>query len=277
VQREYLAGLMAGIAQRRLHPYVGVVPGSGLITAEAGEGGPNQAVDSETVHGTPVADLCKQELWKHELHGLDAWDRLVEHARTDRFPDDADNFRFRYHGLFHVAPAQDSFMMRARIPAGELTSAQLRGLAALAEDLGDGRAAITTRSNIQIRGFAPRSLVDVITRLAGLGLTSRGSGVDNVRNITASPTAGIDVQEFLDTRPFAHALHHYILNSRDLFDLPRKFNVAFEGGGAIEVLVPHEPRALREGAVALGAREGRGRHPRRPRTGRARSAAPRGG
>jgi ferredoxin-nitrite reductase len=238
VQREYLAGLFAGIAQRGLFPFVGTVGDGGLITSDPSTGGPNQAApaEEEKVHGTPVSELNRQELWKRELAGLDSWDRLVEHAQADRFPGDADNFRFRYHGLFHVAPAQDSFMMRARIPAGELTSAQLRGLADLAEQLGDGKAAVTTRSNLQVRGIAPRHLVEVVTRMVRLGLTSRGSGADNIRNVTASPTAGFDPQELLDTRPFAHALHHYILNSRDLYDLPRKFNVAFEGGGAVDTV-----------------------------------------
>src|SRR5204862_1099335 len=94
----------------------------------------------------------------------------------------------------------------------------------------------TTRSNIQFREIEPRNLVNALTRLESLGLTSKGSGVDNVRNITASPTAGIDPQELIDTRPFAHALHHYILNQRDLYNLPRKFNVAFEGGGAVDTV-----------------------------------------
>ncbi|HMO64014.1 MAG TPA: NirA family protein, partial [Verrucomicrobiota bacterium] len=185
---------------------------------------------------TPVSEVTRQELWKHELHGLDAWARLLEHAEQNKFPDEADTFRFRYHGLFYVAPAQLSFMLRCRIPAGELTAAQFRGLADLADDYGDGKAAITTRSNLQVRGLAPKNLVNTVTRLQSLGLTSKGSGVDNVRNITASPTAGFDPQELLDVRPFAHALHHYILNQRDLYDLPRKFNVAFEGGGAIDTV-----------------------------------------
>lgn len=239
IQREYLAGLFAGIAQRGIHPYVGTMEGTGLLTSDPAVGGPNRAApaqEEEKVHGTPVSELNRQELWKRELAGLDSWDRLVQHAQEDRFPGDADNFRFRYHGLFHVAPAQDSFMMRARIPAGELTSAQMRGMADLAEELGDGRSAVTTRSNLQVRGIAPRHLVEVVTRLVRLGLTAKGSGADNIRNITASPTAGFDPQELLDTRPFAHALHHYILNSRDLFDLPRKFNVAFEGGGAVDTV-----------------------------------------
>ncbi|MCC7375614.1 MAG: NirA family protein [Verrucomicrobiales bacterium] len=237
VQKEYLAGWLAGAAQRGLHPYVGEVPGSGQITAEPSQGGPNLSTPAEeTLHGTPISEVTKQELWKHELHGLDAWDRLLEHAEAGKFPDDADTFRFRYHGLFNVAPAQNSFMLRCRIPAGELTSVQLAGLAGMADDFGDGKAAITTRSNLQIRGIAPKHLVHVVVRLQSLGLTAKGSGVDNVRNITASPTAGIDPQELLDTRPFAHALHHYILNQRDLFDLPRKFNVAFEGGGSIDTV-----------------------------------------
>jgi ferredoxin-nitrite reductase len=117
-----------------------------------------------------------------------------------------------------------------------LTSAQLIGLAGIAEECGNGKAAVTTRSNIQIREIAPRNLVDVLTRLQSLGLTSRGSGVDNVRNITASPTAGFDPQELIDVRPFAHALHHYILNHREFYNLPRKFNVAFEGGGSVDTV-----------------------------------------
>ena len=127
-------------------------------------------------------------------------------------------------------------MLRCRIPAGELTAAQLRGLAEIADDFGNGKAAITTRSNIQIREIAPKNLVNVMTRLQSVGLTAQGPGVDNVRNITASPTAGFDPQELIDTRPFAHALHHYILNHRDLYGLPRKFNVAFEGGGAVDTV-----------------------------------------
>src|SRR6185295_2120146 len=116
------------------------------------------------------------------------------------------------------------------------TSAQLKGLADIAEEWGGGYADITTRSNIQIREIQPRNIIKVLTRLQELGLTARGSGVDNIRNITASPTAGIDLTELIDTRPFAKALHHYILNHRDLYGLPRKFNVAFDGGGAVSVV-----------------------------------------
>ncbi len=235
-QKEYLSGFMAGVAMRGLHPYAGS-DSNGRLTNDPAQGGANGAAPrEETIFGTPLADVCKEERWKHEEHPLDGWDRILAHAEADKFPDEEHTYRFRNFGLFYVAPAQKSFMLRCRIPAGELTSAQLKGLADIADDFGNGKAAITTRSNLQVREIAPRNLVNVLTRLQALGLTARGSGVDNVRNVTASPTAGFDPQELIDTRPFAHALHHYILNHRDLYGLPRKFNVAFEGGGSVDTV-----------------------------------------
>ena len=235
-QKEYLAGFMAAIAQRGLAPYVGATA-SGQFTSDPAQGGENLAAPKEEpVFGTPPSELCKQELWKLEENPLDLWDKLLAHAQQNKFPDEADTFRFRYHGLFYVAPVQNAFMLRCRIPAGELTSAQLRGLADIADRWGGGYADITTRSNIQIREVAPKNIIQVLTQLQELGLTARGSGVDNVRNITASPTAGLDPTELIDTRPLAKALHHYILNHRDLYGLPRKFNVAFDGGGRVSVV-----------------------------------------
>lgn len=255
-QKEYLAGFMAGIAQRQLWPYVGET-GNGLVTSDPAQGEANLAAPKEeSIYGTPLSECTKQELWKRELHGLDSWDRLLKHAEENKFPDEADTFRFRYHGLFYVAPAQNAFMLRCRIPAGELSSAQMRGLAEISELWGNGKAAITTRSNIQIREIAPKNAVNVLTKLSAIGLTSRGSGVDNVRNITASPTAGIDTQELIDVRPFAHALHHYILNHRELYDLPRKFNVAFEGGGAVDTVADTNDIGFMAARVEKGIESG---------------------
>jgi ferredoxin-nitrite reductase len=224
----WLESFFAPLADR---PFVGLLP-NGQLTSDSSAAGTNQAAEP-AIFGTPLADVSKPERWKYDENPLDIWDKLVAHADADRFPDEADTFRFKFHGLFYVAPAQDSFMLRLRIPAGELTAEQLHGLTDLAEDLGGGYLHVTTRANFQVREFRPKGIVRVLTRLQELGLTSRGSGADNIRNITASPTSGFDPGEFLDVRPFAKGLHHYILNQRDLYGLPRKFNVAFESGGAI--------------------------------------------
>ncbi len=76
----------------------------------------------------------------------------------------------------------------------------------------------------------------MVEAIQDLGLCSRGSGADNIRNVTGTPTAGIDPQELIDTRPYAREWHFHILNDRSLYGLPRKFNVAFDGAGIIPVL-----------------------------------------
>lgn len=237
-QKEYLQGFMAGVLASGQYAYVGATAGGQLTGSPGAAVTGNLAAPAEdSVFGTPLADLSKPERWKHEENGLDVWEKLVAHAAADKFPDEPDTFRFKFHGLFYVAPAQDSFMMRLRIPAGEITSHQLRGLAGLADDCGNGGTDITTRANLQLRELRPRSIVHALTRVQELGLTSRGSGADNIRNVTATPTSGFDRTELIDVRPYAHGLHHYILNHRELYGLPRKFNIAFDSGGSVSAAV----------------------------------------
>ena len=64
-------------------------------------------------------------------------EKLLAHANSDQFPDEADTFRFKFHGLFYVAPAQNSYMCRLRISNGILKHWQVVGLA----DLGHNQAA----------------------------------------------------------------------------------------------------------------------------------------
>jgi ferredoxin-nitrite reductase len=239
VQKEYLQGLFNGIAQRGLVPYAGHTP-EGQITNDPACGAVNLATESlaaeEMYFNTPVSDLCREERWKREQNPLDIWDKLLAHANENKAPDQEDIFRFKFHGLFYVAPAQDSFMVRLRITGAVLTAHQMRGLAKLTAECGPGRADITTRANLQIRELQPKDIVRVLTSIQEIGLSSRGSGADNIRNITASPISGVDPTELMDVAPLAEAMGHYIFNSRDLYGLPRKFNIAFDNGGTVSVL-----------------------------------------
>src|SRR4029078_3474818 len=152
------------------------------------------------------------------------------------YPKAPDNFRWRFFGLFYVAPNQNAYMCRLRIPNGILKAAQFGGVADLAERFGGGYAHITTRANLQIREIAAGNAVAMIEGIQDIGLCSRGSGADNIRNVTGSATAGIDPQELIDTQPYAREWHFHILTDRSLYGLPRKFNVGFDGGGIIPVL-----------------------------------------
>ncbi len=245
-QQRYIEGFTSGltIAQWRRGLHAGGVVstllsagGSPASAAPAEEGNPDalaRAAQARTlVNGR---QLTPEEHAKRERHPLDRWDELTQRAQAGRFPTGIDVFLSKYHGLFHVAPAENAFMCRLRLPNGLLTASQLDGIAAIAEDCAEGHADITTRANLQIRGIGAREGVEVVTRLQEIGIITRGSGADNARNVTGSATAGIDPAELIDTRPYARAMHHAILNSRALYNLPRKFNIAFDGGGTIATL-----------------------------------------
>jgi len=227
-QKQYLEGFFAGVNQRGGMPFLGQ-NAAGQFTDD-----PAGSVE-ENVYGTPVDELSKEERIKYERNGLDIWDTIVANADEDKFPEGGDLFRFKFYGLFHVKPAQDSFMLRCRIPGCVLSADQFVGLAEIAEDWGGGYADVTTRGNIQVREIMPKDTVDTLIKLDEIGLTSKGSGADNIRNVTASPTSGFDPGEVLDVLPYAKAMHHYILNNRDLYGLPRKFNISFDNGGRVSV------------------------------------------
>src|SRR5437868_1006818 len=142
-QKSYLQGFFAGAMQR--FPFVGHTA-SGAITHNSASGVANLAAapaEEPTFWGTPVSDLCAEEVWKYQRNPLDVWDDLLLHASENKAPEAEFRFRFKYYGLFWVAPAQDSFMLRMRVPGGVLTAAQMRGLASMAEDWGSGRLDLT--------------------------------------------------------------------------------------------------------------------------------------
>jgi ferredoxin-nitrite reductase len=180
--------------------------------------------------------LCPEEEAKRAKPPLDLWDEIDRHAREERFPKGTDVLLFKFHGLFYVAPAQNAFMCRLRFAGGITNSFQFRQVAELAEKFAGGYADVTTRANLQLREIAARHSRDVLTGLHDAGIINRGAGADNIRNITGPATAGIDPVELIDVRPLCREMHHYILNHREMYGLPRKFNIAFDGGGTTSAL-----------------------------------------
>ena len=254
-QKRYLEGFASGLQISRVGRGLG---GGAAAKANSEPTGPDaahiKAQDRVTAGGKKLAD---QEKFKREEHPFDAYPRLKAQALENAPPSPADNFRWRYYGLFYVAPAQDSYMCRLRIPNGILKHWQFAGMADLAERLCGPFSHVTTRANLQVREIPPKHAVALIEGIQDLGLCSRGSGADNIRNVTGTPTAGIDPQELLDTRPFAREWHYHILNDRSLTGLPRKFNVAFDGAGRIAVLEDTNDIAF----AAVAVRDGFGVEP----------------
>ena len=132
---------------------------------------------------------------------------------------------------FHCRKQQyGKFMMRLKLPNGVVTSDQLRVLAQITEEAGEGGCGdITTRQNFQLRGITLQDVPDIFDRLEGCGLTTIQSGMDNVRNAVGSPIAGIDPLEIVDTIPVCNDLTEYVIDfgkmNERIANLPRKWNV----------------------------------------------------
>ena len=213
-QTQYLEGFFAGIAQR------------GFSFGDLAPVRHSPAKEN-------LEDLTAEERIKREEHPLDSYYRLTDNALHNTPPDKEETFRFKWNGLFFLTPVKDAYMARLRIPGGVLKSYQLRELAKTAKELTSGYIQITTRANLQIRLIQPKDAPEFLSRIQGCGLHTRGAGADNIRNLTGNPTAGIDPKELIDVLPYVRDIGHQILNNREYYNLPRKFNIAFDGGGLI--------------------------------------------
>ncbi|MGB8701056.1 MAG: ferredoxin--nitrite reductase [Thermosynechococcaceae cyanobacterium] len=144
------------------------------------------------------------------------------------------DYRLKWAGVFFRPVTPGKFMLRLRLPQGIVTSGQMRVLAETIQRYGlEGSADITTRQNIQLRGIRIEDVPHIFDRLQQAGLTSVQSGMDNVRNITGSPVAGIDADELIDTRGLVRKVQDMITNNGkgnpSFTNLPRKFNIAIAG------------------------------------------------
>ncbi len=184
----------------------------------------------------PKASLNKFEKLKAEKDGLALKAELDHFAQIGwEAMDETDReHRLKWLGIFFRPVTPGKFMMRLRLPNGVITSNQTKTLAEIVQRYGsDGSADITTRQNLQLRGIRIEDVPDIFRRLKAAGMTSVQSGMDNVRNITGSPVAGLDADELIDTWELANQVQDMITNSGEgnpeFSNLPRKFNIAIAG------------------------------------------------
>lgn len=189
-----------------------------------------------TIATNATGKLNKIEKAKAEKQGLAVKDELEYFAEIGwEAVDKTDlEMRLKWLGIFYRPVTPGKFMLRLRIPNGVMTSEQMRVLAEIVQRYGDdGSADITTRQNLQLRGVHLEDMPDIFRKLKAVDLTSIQSGMDNVRNLTGSPAAGIDPDELIDTRELNQQLQDMITNKGEgnpvFTNLPRKFNIAVEG------------------------------------------------
>ena len=184
------------------------------------------------------------ERLKRSKNAWDHLDEIREFARLgfDSIPPEWLSTYFRTWGVYTQGDgagvtggsggegrAVPFFMLRIRVPSGLLTSTQLRTIAALSDEHGNGIADVTVRQNIQLHWLKIESLPEVFERLQSVGLRTTGACGDVVRNITGCPLAGLHAHEIADVSPIVLALDRELGGNPDFYNLPRKFKITVTG------------------------------------------------
>jgi precorrin-3B synthase len=133
----------------------------------------------------------------------------------------------RCPGVLRLAVAADGYLARIRLPGGLISAGQMRALARLAGELGDGRAELTSRGNVQLRGLAADVVESLTNQLIGAGLLPSLSH-DRVRNVLASPLAGLDGGR--DLTALVRALDAALCARPRLAELSGRFLFAVDDG-----------------------------------------------
>jgi ferredoxin-nitrite reductase len=164
------------------------------------------------------------------LRILDDLPQIIERGAAALTP--AEKELLKWVGVFFRKPTPGKFMMRIRMPNGFVRSAQLRTIAELSRRLGNSVLDITTRQQIELRGFTLDTVPEIWEKLRGVDLRTLQTGIDNVRNINGCALAGLTPHELFDASPVVHELDRIIVGSEgnpEFTNLPRKFNITLTG------------------------------------------------
>jgi precorrin-3B synthase len=125
----------------------------------------------------------------------------------------------------------DGLLARLRITGGILGTRKAQAIAACAIRYGNGLIDLSNRANLQLRGVSPATLQDLTSELRDLGILDATPEAEAVRNVVASPLAGVDPDAALDIRPVVQALETRLTADASLHRLPAKFGFLIDDGG----------------------------------------------
>jgi len=118
-------------------------------------------------------------------------------------------------------------MVRIKLPFGRVSTRQIRRIADISDEYASSNLHATTRQDIQIHFVSLDKTPELWTKLEEDAITIREACGNTVRNVTASPTAGIDPDEPFDVSPYAYETFKYLLRNPVNQEMGRKFKISF--------------------------------------------------
>jgi sulfite reductase beta subunit-like hemoprotein len=175
--------------------------------------------------------LTPQEKLKLEKDGLDVIHDIYRYAKTGFASIDAGDFdRMKWYGVYRQKPKDSGyFMLRTKLPGGQINAIQAKKLSELTERFAHGFCDITTRQTIQFHWLRIEDIPTVFTELASVGITTSGACGDDTRNVVGCPVAGIDPDEIIDGTPQLSEVSRGMTDNREFSNLPRKYKISISG------------------------------------------------
>lgn len=123
-------------------------------------------------------------------------------------------------------------MIRIKLPFGKVSFKQFLRIADISDEYASSNLHLTTRQDIQIHYVSLDRTPELWAKLEQDDITLREACGNTVRNVTASPTSGIDPNEPFDVSPYAYATFKYFLRNPICQEMGRKFKIAFSSSDA---------------------------------------------
>ncbi len=175
--------------------------------------------------------LTAQERIKQDKDGLDVIHDIYRYAQEGFAAIADDDFeRFKWYGVYRQKPKDSGyFMLRTKVPGGQLTGAQAGTLSDLAERYARGFCDITTRQTVQMHWLRIEDIPTIFSELSEVGITTSGACGDDTRNVGGCPVAGVDRTEIIDGTAQMREINEKLTNNRAFSNLPRKFKITLCG------------------------------------------------
>ncbi|MEI7608808.1 MAG: nitrite/sulfite reductase, partial [Rhodospirillaceae bacterium] len=122
-----------------------------------------------------------------------------------------------------------AYMLRVAVPYGVLSSAQLRGLAAIGRKYDRNYGHFTTRQNLQFNWIKLVDVPTILDDLAQVDMHAIQTSGNCIRNVTTDQFAGAAADEVVDPRVYAEILRQWSTLHPEFTFLPRKFKIAITG------------------------------------------------
>lgn len=175
--------------------------------------------------------ITPQEKMKLEKDGLDVIHDIYRYAKTGFASISADDFdRFKWYGVYRQKPKDSGyFMMRLKLPGGQLNAAQARAVQSIADRYAHGFCDITTRQTFQFHWLTIEDIPAIFAELAAVGISTSGACGDITRNVVGCPVAGIDPEEIIDATPQLLEVSTGLSDTKEFSNFPRKYKVSISG------------------------------------------------